>query len=325
MAWFALTNAARIAMVLIVVGSWGGLAQVATALMRQTYNAGLITLRTAPREKRRARLSRVVATAWMYAIVFIILSTSFVGMGILMKDTADFFGFQKHILSWEYVLHPKFVALVCACGLAASAVAVARFRRAKVMNAAAYDSACRLGFAVFMGTAAVGFAFILVLEAARVGGGGAAASAMPSGRGVTRALAVLAASRAPLAGFGGFSTADAQDFIDGYLKDAGVPGKDTAVLKNFVSSLPVRVDVVMESLESRMRAKGFDAATSRDAAAELRAAVVRMRKSGAPRKQPTAEQLEAVPGLKKLAEKDAGAASNPSGLRSLLSLFGPET
>ena len=267
MAWVS-----RAAMVLIVVGSWAALAQLATALMRPTYNAGLLTLRTATRHKRKARLSRVVATSWMYTIVFVALLTSFVGMGVLAKDPADVFGFQKYVLSWEYVLHPRFVALLCLSGLSASAAAVARFRRSNVMNAAAYDAASKLGFAVFSGVAAVGFAFLLALEATRSAAPG---PAMPSGGGVAKAVAVLVASRASLAGFGGASRDGARELIDRQFDAAGVTGEDRAKLEIFAYSLPRRADVALESLQSRMRSKGFDAETATGAASELRAAMAR--------------------------------------------------
>eukprot|EP00873_Tetraselmis_striata_P043971 jgi/Tetstr1/464235/TSEL_009040.t1 len=324
MAWFALTNAARIAMVLLVVGGWAALGQLAIAVMRRAYTTGLMTLRTATRKRRRARLARVVATVWMYAIVFTMMLTTFIGMGVLMKDTADFFGFQKHILSWEYVLHPKFVALLCACGLSASIASVYRFRRAKVMNAAAYDAACKFGFKVFMGAAGVGFAIIIMLEAVRLAGD--VGATMPTGEGVSKALAVLVASRAPLAGFGGVPKEEVGWFVDGYMKRMGVAGRDLTRLRNFAYSLPKRVDVAMESLQGRMLSSGFDAETARDAAAELRAAVVRLRKSRGKRDPPSAERVAEISGLKRIVSKqrESGATPAPKGVGDLVAVFGEQ-
>jgi len=269
---FALGSASHIATVVLVLGCWAGLAQLASALVRPSYAAGMVTLRTATRQKRRAKLGKAVAAAWMYAIVLIAMVTSFVGAGVLLKDTADYFGFQRYVLSWEYLLHPRYVAVLCASGLAAFPAAIVRFRRCRVMNAAAYEAAHRVGFAVFMAAAAAGFAFLLWLEAGQSGGG---AQGMPSGPGAARAVAVLVASRAAAAGFGGVPGTEASREAARRVAEAGVSEEDRRRLLAFVSSLPLRAGVAMGSLRERMRARGFDDDTARLASSDLREKLAR--------------------------------------------------
>ena len=264
MARFAVPGAGRVAMLVLVVISWALLSFIAYAIMRPTYNAGIVTLRTATRSKRRTRLSRVVATVWMYSIVFVALVTSLLGLALLRRDRGDVFGLHKHVLSWQYVLHPKFVALLCLSGLSAAAAAVVRFRRAKVVDSRAYENAWMVGFAVFLSVGSLGLALSVISESMPTEG------AVASGKLVGKAVAMVVASRASAAGFGPAPAGEIKDFLKDYLEKSGVSESDAAKINTFAAGLPKRFDPSKDGMHNRMKAFGFDSQTVQDAEEELR-------------------------------------------------------
>lgn len=268
---FAMFNTARLAMVLMVVGTWGTMAGIAKAIMRPVYRSGLVTLRTATKSRRRSKLSKVVATPFIYTMVFILMFTAFTGMGILMKDTSDFFGFQKHVLSWEYVVNPKYVALLCACALAGSGVAVATFHRntrGAPVSPEQYDRAWKAGCVAFMGAGAVGFAFMIVLEAARASA--EAPVTMPGGGAVARGIALMMAAKSPMKLLPGKTRSYAREVVDDYLNRLGIRGETLGRIRTFAHTLPNRLDEAAKSVEQRMVARGFDADTSSAVRREVR-------------------------------------------------------
>ena len=276
---FAMLNAGRIAMVLIVFGVWGTMAAIAKAVVQPVYGSGLITLRTATKSKRRAKLSRVVATPWIYTTVFLLMITVFTGMGILMKDTADFFGFQQHILSWEYIIHPRYAALLCACALVGGGTAVATFHantRGSPISPDQFDRAWERGFAAYMGTGVAGFLFALVLEAAR--SSPEKAATMPGGAAVAKAVAIVVASRSPMKLVSGKRESQMKDVINALMSRLRIDAATLDRIKTFAHTLPNRADDSSKSVEQRMLARGFDPETARaarDQVNELRAAALR--------------------------------------------------
>jgi hypothetical protein len=261
---FALPGAGRVAMLVVVVISWALMSFIAYAIMRPTYNAGIVTLRTATRQKRRTRLSRVVATVWMYSIVFVALVTSLVGLALLKRDTGDVFGLHKHVLSWQYILHPKFVALLCLSGLSAAAASVVRFRRAKIVDSRAYENAWRVGFAVFVSIGCLGLSLSVLSENLQID------NVVSSGQLVGKAVAMVVASRASAAGFGPAPAGEIKDFLGDYLEKSGVSETDAIKINTFAKGLPKRFDPSKDGMHNRMKAFGFDSQTIQDAETELR-------------------------------------------------------
>lgn len=303
---FVMMKSSRVALVLIVFGTWAAMAGIAKALMQPVYRTGLVALRTATKSKRKSKLSKVVATPWIYTMIFIMMFTAFVGMGILMKDTADYFGFQKHVLSWEYVLHPKYVVLLCACALAGSGAAVATFHKrtaSSPVSAAQYDQAWNAGFGAFMGTGAAGFLFVLVLEAARTLPYSSAT--MPGGEAVSKGIALVLATRSAMKMLSGKTRGAARVVIDGYLAEFGLDGDDADRVKAFAHTLPNRMDDSAKSVEQRMIARGFDAGTARATAGEVRTMRARAADAISASERASAEPLASVIDGASLARDDA--------------------
>lgn len=257
-------------MVLIVIGVWLAMASIARAIMQPVYKSGLISLRTASKTKRISKLSRVIATPWIYTMVFIMMFTAFVGMGILRKDTADFFGFQKHVLSWEYILHPKYVVLLCLCTLLSSGIAVATFRihvRRGPASSDKYDKAWNNGFKAFIATGLIGFLFILILEAAR--SVPESPITKPRGEAIAKAIAIIVATKSAFRMVSGKPKAYMQDLVNALMYKLDIDETTINIIKTFADTLPNRTDDSSKSVEQRMIASGFDPETSRSTKEEV--------------------------------------------------------
>lgn len=265
---FFVLHASRFVMVSVALGSLAAVAHLSRSMLRDTYAAGMVTLTTAARERRRVRLGRVVATPWVYTSVFAMILTALAGMGMLMRDTGDLFGFQRHVLSWEYILHPRYMCLLCACAVSAALVSFGVFsagaRGGGVMDLDAYDAAWRAGFVTYMSVALAGFCFFLLLESKDEGFGGGLLRSHPR---MGEAFAALLLYRAPMSGaVSGVDAGPARRRVRERVLGMGVSQGALEELERLAFGMPRRLLELRRTIQGRMRAAGFDEASVGEAA-----------------------------------------------------------
>lgn len=265
--------ASKIGMVLIVVASWCIMALVARGIVRPIYSSGLVAMRTSRRSFRKKRLSRVVASTWIYTSIFVVMLTALAGIGIMRRDPEDSFGFQRHVLSWQYMLHPNYALAMCACAVAASCAAVVKFRSACVggaIDSDAFGKSWGVGMAVFVSVGAAALLVDVFLDSMSTVPG---ATAMPGGSAVSTGIAVLLAARSHLGTLGSEERDRWTLAVRDRLEGLGLSGGVIDVIQKFVRAMPARLDESAKILVHRMIATGFDrdtAAAARDGAMQLR-------------------------------------------------------
>lgn len=159
----------RAVMVLVSVGAWAGAAAAAKAVMRPVFDGGVLTLQTQTKQKRATALNRVIVSTWLYAMVFVLAWTAFSGASILKRDPSDFFGFQEHVLSTEYLVHPAYAALIGAAALSAIVASLVHFAlrsRNGAVGGDAFDAAWGSGLAAFFAVGLVGQTYSMWLRSA---------------------------------------------------------------------------------------------------------------------------------------------------------------
>ena len=269
--------ASKVGMILLVVASWCIMALIARSIVRPIYSSGLVALRTSERASRKKRLSRVVASPWIYTMIFVVMFTAFVGIGILRRDPEDSFGFQRHVLSWQYMLHPKYAVTLCACALAASCAAVAKFRSTCVGEAIerdAFRKAWGVGLAVFLSVGASALLLDVVVDSMKKSPG-ITGKAMPGGAAVSRGVAALLATRAYLGTLSSAEKDRGTRIVRDKLASFGLSVGVIDVLDKFARSMPARLDDSANTIVHRMIAEGFD----RETAASAREGLLGIRQS----------------------------------------------
>lgn len=154
------------------LGSWVGSVVVAKALMRPVFEGGLITLRAQSKQKRALSLHRVLVSTWLYSLVFVIVSTAFVGVSLLRRDPGDFFGFRRHVLSAEYLINPQYATVLAAATIAAIVASLCTFgtrARHNPIDPDAFDTAWNSGAGAFFAVAVIGLLLSMWTESVASG------------------------------------------------------------------------------------------------------------------------------------------------------------
>ncbi|AUF82439.1 hypothetical protein TetV_347 [Tetraselmis virus 1] len=151
---------------LLVAASWIMSYEIATTIMKYTYDHSLIMLRTRNWSYQTSVIRRILVSTVFYAMIFNLISWAVVAQSYLMSDPENIWGLASYLVSWDYLINPWYFLILILMTFVTSIFVVFKFRNVvnkdKVIKVKTYDTVMGAGRLVWLVSGSVIMTFVVM-------------------------------------------------------------------------------------------------------------------------------------------------------------------